>query len=150
RCANLDRHPRWSHDMSEPTTSDAAAPATTEDQAIRERVKELTSQVLQQGRVDPDAVRDIVRAVIGATPGNVAAGVTEQRELFADAVRKLDDAVVKSASATHDALHRLASRGQDFTDNDLKEALVALRGLERDYTTAANRIADAMTGNLTR
>jgi len=131
-------------------TSDAASPTTSEDLAIRERVKELTSQVLQQGRVDPEAVRDIVRAVIGATPGNVAAGATEARELFADAVRRLDEALVKSASATHDALQRLASRGPDFSDNDLKEALVTLRELEQDYTAAAGRIAEAMTGNLTR
>jgi hypothetical protein len=135
--------------MPEPTTSDAAAPATSEDQAIRERVKELTSQVLQRGRVDPEAVKDIVRAVIGATPGSAAASGA-QRELFADAVRKLDAALVKSASATHDALQRLASRGQDFTDNDLKETLVTLQGLEQDYAAAASRIAEAMTGNLTR
>ena len=90
--------------MPEPTTSEAATATTTEDQAIRERVKALTSELLQQGRLDPDAVRDIVRAVIGAAPGNVAASGAEGRELFADAVRKLDEALVKSASATHEAL----------------------------------------------
>ena len=137
--------------MPEPTTSAAhAAPAAVEDQPIRERVKELTSQVLQQGRVDPEAVRDIVRAVTGAPPGNAAASGAEERALFADAVRKFDAALMSSASATHDALQRLASRGQDFTDNDLKETLVALRELEQDYTAAAGRIAEAMTGNLTR
>ena len=51
--------------MNQPTTSDAASAATAEDQEIRERAKGLTSQVLQQGRVDPDAVREIVRAVMG-------------------------------------------------------------------------------------
>ena len=56
--------------MPKPTTSAAdAAPAAVEDQPIRERVKELTSQVLQQGRVDPEAVRDVVSAVLGRTPG---------------------------------------------------------------------------------
>lgn len=131
--------------MPEPTTSDAASPAT-EDQAIRERVKGLTSQVLQRGRLDPDAVRDIVRAMIGRTPDNG----TESRELFADAVRGLDEALVKSASATHTALQQLASRGRDFTDNDLKEALVSLRRLEEDYAAAARCIAEAMSSNLRR
>ena len=137
--------------MPEPTTSATdAAPAAVEDQPIRERVKELTSQVLQQGRVDPDAVRDVVRAVIGQTPGNAAVSGAEVRQLLADAVRGLDEALVKSASATHGALQRLASRGKDFTDNDLKEALVSLRKLEEDYMAAANRIAEAMSGNLRR
>jgi hypothetical protein len=131
--------------MPEPTTSDATSPAT-EDQAIRERVKGLTSQVLQQGRLDPDAVKDIVRAVIGRTQDNGP----ETRELFADAVRELDAALVKSASATHAALEQLASRGSDFTDNDLKEVLVSLRKLEEDYSAAASRVTEAMSSNLRR
>jgi hypothetical protein len=136
--------------MPEPTTSDTASPVATEDQVIRERVKGLTSQALQQGRIDPEAVRDIARAVIGGTADNMAISGAEARELFADAVRKLDEALMKSASATHDALQQLATRGKDFTDNDLKEVLVSLRQLEQDYAAAASRIAEAMTGNLRR
>jgi hypothetical protein len=134
--------------MPEPTTSEAASPVTSEDQVIRERVKGLTSQALRQGRIDPEAVRDIVRAVIGGTPGNMAVSGAEARQLFADAVRKIDEALVKSASAAHDALRQLATRGKDFTDNDLKEALVSLRTLEQDNAAAVSRIAEAMTGNL--
>jgi hypothetical protein len=133
--------------MPEPTISDSASPMS-EDQAIRDRVKGLTSQVLQQGRVDPEAVRDIVRAVIGGAPGNAAVSSAEVRARFADAVRELDEALVKSARATHEAFQQLASRGKDFTDNDLKEALVSLRRLKQDYTAAASRITEAMTVNL--
>ena len=136
--------------MSATTSAGDDAPPVTEDQAIRQRVKGLTSQVLQQGRVDPEAVRDVVRAVIGRTPGNAAVSGAADRELFADAVRDCDEALVKSASATHAALQLLASRGKDFTDNDLKEALICLRKLEDDYTAAANRVAEAMSGNLRR
>jgi hypothetical protein len=134
--------------MPEPTAPEAASPVTSEDQVIRERVKGLTSQALRQGRIDTEAVRDIVRAVVGGTPGNMAVSGAEARELFADAVRKLDEALVKSASAAHEALQQLARRGRDFTDNDLKEALVSLRKLEQDNAAAAGRIAEAMTGNL--
>ena len=134
--------------MPEPTTSDAASPMPPEDQVIRERVKGLTSQALQQGRIDPEAVKDIVRTVMGGTPDSMAASGAQARELFVDAVRKLDDALMKSASATHEALQRLAMRGKDFSDNDLKEALVSLRKLEQDYAAAASRIAEAMTGKL--
>jgi hypothetical protein len=141
----MERH------MFEPTApAGDAAPPVTEDQAIRQRVKELTSRVLQQGRIDPDAVKDVVRAVIGRTPSEVAASAGDARELFADAVRGLDEALMKSAAATHSALQQLASRGKDFTDNDLKEALVSLKKLEEDYVAATNRVADAMGGNLRR
>jgi hypothetical protein len=137
--------------MPEPTTSAAdAAPDAVEDPPIRERVKELTSQVLHQGRVDPEAVRDVVSAVLGRSSGTTVVSGPKARELFADAVRQLDDALVKSASATHGALQQLASRGQDFTDNDLKEALGSLRKLEEDYVAVANRLAEAMSANLRR
>jgi hypothetical protein len=136
--------------MPEPAASETASRVTAQDQEIRERVKELTSQVLQRGQFDPEAVRDIVRAVIGGSPGNVVVSGTEARELFADAIRRLDEALVMSASAVHDALQQLASRGKDFTDNDLKEALVSLKRLEQDYAAAASRVAEAMTSNLRR
>ena len=136
--------------MPEPTTSDAASPVASEDQVIRERVKGLTSQALQEGRIDPEAVRDIARAVIGGTAGSMTMSGAETRELFADTVKKLDEALMNSARGTHEALQQLATRGKDFTDNDLKEALVSLRQLEQDYAAAASRIAEAMTGNLRR
>src|SRR5215469_5222716 len=135
--------------MPEPTTSATdAAPGAIEDLPIRERVKELTSQVLQQGRVDPDAFREVANAVFGRTPGSTAATGAKGREFFGEEVRRLDDALVKSASATHGALQQLASRGQDFSDNDLKQALVSLRKLEEDHVAVSNRLAEAMSANL--
>src|SRR6266567_1143034 len=105
--------------MPEPTTLDAASP-DTEDQAIRERVKGLTSQVLQQGRVDPEAMRDIVRAVIGGPMNADGISAAESRERFVEAVRAVDEALSRSGNAAHFALQQLAARGNDFTENDLK------------------------------
>jgi hypothetical protein len=136
--------------MPDPTTKGVSPPVTDEDLAIRGRARELTSQLLQRGRVDTDALRDIVRAITGQTASDVAVGDAEPREPFDDAVRGLDEALLKSASATHDALQQLASRGKDFTDNDLKEVLVRLRKLEEDYAALASLIAEVMTGNLRR
>jgi hypothetical protein len=134
--------------MPDPTISATdAGPDAVEDQPIRERAKKLASQVLQQGRVDPGAVREVASTVLGRTSGSSGAMT---RELFPEAVRQLDDALVKSAGATHDALQQLASRGQDFTHNDLKEALVSLRQLEKDYVAVSNRLAEAMSADLRR
>jgi hypothetical protein len=133
------------------STGQAPLSMSDEERAIRERVRELTTQVLQQGRVDTEAVRDVVRAVTGQSPGSTATSAAgEARELFADTVRALDEALMRSASAAHEALQQLATRGKDFTDNDLKDALVSLRKLEADYGAVANRIAEAMSGNLRR
>jgi hypothetical protein len=108
----------------------------------------VTNQVLQQGRVDMEALRNVVRTLSGQGASNAPLSGAEPRERFADAVRGLDEALLKSAGATHDALQRLASRGKDYTDNDLKDALANLRKLEEDYVAVASRIAEAMSDNL--
>ena len=70
--------------MPEPTTSASdAAPTTVEDQPIRERVKELTSQVLKQGRIDPEAVKGVVSAVLGQASGSSEVSGAKAREFFA-------------------------------------------------------------------
>jgi hypothetical protein len=133
------------------STGEVPPSVSNEDRAIRERVRELTTQVLQQGRVDTEAVRDVVRAVTGQSPGGTATPAAgEARDVFADTVRALDEALMRSASAAHEALQQLAARGKDFTDNDLKDALVNLRKLEADYAAVVNRVAEAMSGNLRR
>ena len=132
--------------MREPIRS-AGEPATNEDQAIRDQVRAVTNQVLQQGRVDLDALREVVRTLAGQQAGQAAPSRAEAREHFADAVKSLDEALQTSAAATHEALQRLASRGKDYTDNDLKDALASLRALEQDYIAATSRIAEAMSDN---
>jgi hypothetical protein len=138
--------------MPEPTGlgGPSAPPTTNEEQAIRNRVRDLTSQVLQQGRIDPEAVREVMRAVTGRATGDTEPGGADPRELLVDEVKKLNDALAKSAAETREALERLAARGKDFTDNDLKQALISLRKLEEDSVRAASRIADALSGNLRR
>jgi len=108
----------------------------------------MTNQVLQQGRVDPDALRAVVRTLAGQPASPAAPSKAEARERVAEAVRDLDDALQKSAAATHEALQRLASRGRDYTENDLKDALASLRELERSCAAAEGRIAEAMSDNL--
>src|SRR5215212_8353090 len=126
----------------------AGEPATDEDQAIRGQVRAVTNQVLQQGRVDPEALRNVVRTLAGQRADHAAPDRAEARERFADVVRGLDEALQKSAAATHEALQRLASRGKDYTDNDLKDALVSLGTLEEHYVAASSRIAEAMSDSL--
>jgi hypothetical protein len=132
--------------MREPTASTTEA-AIGEDQAIRDQVRAVTNQVLQQGRVDLEALREVVRTLAGQQARHAAPSRAEAREHFADAVKSLDEALQKSADATHEALQRLASRGKDYTDNDLKDALASLRSLEEDYVAATRRIAQAMSDN---
>ena len=99
--------------MGERMASEDFTPyAADEDNAIRKRVRDLTSQVLQHGRVDTEAVKEVVRVVTGGS-FSADSRSAEAGEPLANAVRSLGDALQKSAAAAHDALQQLASRGKD-------------------------------------
>ncbi len=138
--------------MTDPTApaGDAASSAQADEKAIRERVRELTSQVLAGGRLDTEGVKEVVRAMSGGAGLPPTLDSPQAREAFAEAIRGLDQTLQGSAQATHEALQALASRGKDFSDNDLKHAFAALQKLQEDYVATANHIADATTGSIRR
>jgi hypothetical protein len=140
--------------MSDPTapagqTGSAEAQAQVDEQAIRDKVRELTAQMLAGGHLDPEGVKEVVRTLSGGVAKSPLDNA-QAREAFAHAIRGLDEALHASAQATHTALKALAERGGEFSDNDLKNAFAALQKLQQDYVAVANRIADATTGNLRR
>ena len=140
--------------MTDPTApagnaAPAPAEAQTDEQAIRERVRELTAQMLTGGRLDTEGVKEIVRTMSGGV-SQMPLESAQTREAFAEAIRGLDQALHASSLATHTALQALVARGKEFSDNDLKNAFAALQTLQKDYVAVANRITDATTGNLRR
>jgi Family of unknown function (DUF6781) len=149
---SFQKQPVTEEQMSE--TTPRAAPETpqakAEDQAIRERARLLTSEVLKHGRVDTDGIQALVRAMTGSTAADAVPRAADSSQSFADAVRDHDTKLAESTRAVHLALERLASRGADVTDNDLKEALLSLRQLEQDYVALTHCLGDAMSGSLRR
>jgi len=122
-----------------------------EDQAIRERVRMLMSQILRQGQIDPEGVKEIVRSVTGGALSGTAITVDVLGTEFADAVRRLDAAIVVSFEAAHCALETVAIRGKDVTDNDIKAALASLMKLQEDCLAAVNVVSERASGkNLRR
>jgi ElaB/YqjD/DUF883 family membrane-anchored ribosome-binding protein len=137
--------------MAEPSSpAGKKSSAQSEEQAIRERVRELTAQMLAGGRLDTEGVKEVVRAMSGGAVFKPPLDSEQAREAFAAAISALDQALQSSAQAAHEALQTLATRGKDFSDNDLKNAFAALQKLQEDYVATANHIADATTGNIRR
>jgi hypothetical protein len=118
-----------------------------EDHAIRERTRELTAQLLQQGQIDPERVREVVRALTTTENSEPAPSAEAVRQGFADAIRQLDEVLLTSSRNAHAALEKLVARGKDFTDNDIKDALASLMTLQQDCLAATTRIADAAQAN---
>jgi uncharacterized protein DUF6781 len=133
------------------STSPPETSAADEDQAIRERVRVLMSQILRQGQIDPEGVKEVVRAVTGGVLPGTAPTADASGTGFTDAVRRLDAALVVSSEAAHRALETVAIRGNDVTDNDIKGALASLMKLQEDCLAAVNVVSERASGkNLRR
>ena len=129
-----------------PETSAAEA-----DQAIHERVRVLTSQILRQGKIDPEGIKEVMRAVTGSAPSATTPTSDASEPEFSVAVRRLDAALGVSAEAAHRALETIAIRGTDATDNDVKGAHASLMKLQEDCLAAANLVSKRASGeNLRR
>jgi Family of unknown function (DUF6781) len=122
-----------------------------EDQVIRNRMRELMSQILRQGQIDTEGVKEVMRAVTGGALSGTAARADASEMEFADMVRRLDAALTVSTEATHRALETVAIRGKDVTDNDIKGALASLMKLQEDCVAAVNVVSARASGeNLRR
>lgn len=125
--------------------------AAEEDQAIRERVRLLMSRLLRQGQIDPESVREVMRAVTGGAPSATTSTAGASEMEFDVAVRRVDAALVVSVEAVHRALETVANRGKDVTDNDIKGALASLMKLREDCLAAVNVVSERASGeNLRR
>ena len=132
-----------------PPLGDADSSIPPDEQAIRERVRELTAQLLAGEKLDTEGVKEVVRAMSGGAV-KPPLDSTQAREAFAEALRGFDLALQLSSQAAHEALAALAARGSEFSDNDLKNAFAALQKMQGDFVAAANHVADASTGNIRR
>jgi hypothetical protein len=121
--------------------------AAEEDQAIRERVRMLMSQILRQGQIDPEGVKEVMRAVTGSVPSATTPTSDASGVEFSVAVRRLDAALGVSAEAAHRALETIAIRGTDVTDNDIKAAHASLMKLQEDCLAAANLVSKRASGD---
>ena len=129
-----------------PPVPDGAEP----DAEIRDKVRDLTSQVLKGGHLDPEEVKEVVQAMTPGSTAGMEPQAADVRRGLAEAVQGLDEALMRAAEAAHVALQQLGSKGIGFTDNDLKETFAMLKQLQGAYVATANRVAEAASGNIQR
>jgi hypothetical protein len=126
----------------------AAAEFVRQGEDIRTKVRDLTLGALRDQRFDPKGMRDVVRAVTQGLAGGVETGSSNMRSAFAEGLKGIDEALVRSAEAGGNALKQLASTGRKFSDNELKAALADLKRLEDDFVSTVSQVADAASSQV--
>jgi hypothetical protein len=110
---------------------------------IRSKVHDITLFALQRHRFDRQGIRDVVRAVTEGLAQGADKGRTDIRHVLSEGLKGLDQAIVRSADASHTALKQIVTSGKDFSDNEIKGALANLRKLEDDFLSTVSQVADA-------
>lgn len=134
--------------LSTQEISTAASASMQQEGDIRTRVRDLTLRGFQHRRLEMVEVREVVRAVAEGVSQGAEKRAGEVRQALAAAVSGLDDALAKSAQATHLALQELLSHGKDFTDQDLKHALEDLKITEQAFLDTLGQVADSASGKI--
>jgi hypothetical protein len=134
----------------EATSTGLPETSVADDQAIRERVRALMGQFLQQGQIDPEGVREVMQTVTGGVPLSRTSTADASGMEFTEEVRQLGAVLVISAEAARRALETVANRGNDITENDVKGALASLMKVQDDCQAAMNRVGERASANLRR
>ena len=123
---------------------EAAVGADTE--AIAERVRAITLAALTEGRLDAQALRGVMNAVLeGAQKGAMPVDA-ERSAAFKEAMRGLDEAMASAAQATQLAIQEAIGRSAEFSREGLRQSFEPFSSLENDFIGALGEAARKTTG----
>lgn len=134
--------------LSNEQARQAASDTVREGSDIRARVHDITLLALQSHRFDRHGIREVVRAVTEGIALGADQSRGDMRRAMAEALKGLDQALVRSAEAGSQAVRQLATTSKDFSEGELKQALVTLRKLEDDFFATAGQVADAASARV--
>ncbi len=126
----------------------AASESVQQDQDIRSKVRDLTLNALKTRQLNTDEVRGLIKAVTEGVSVGLDKRSGEIKSALTEAMTGLDEALMKSAEATHLALRQLTSQGKDFTDHELKDALENLKKMEGEFVSTMSSVADAASAKV--
>ena len=124
------------------TLQSEVATVVEEGVDIRARVRDLTMKALLNHELDFAGIREVMGAVSEGISIGAKKHATNVKGALSDGFSGMDDALKKSAEATHLALRQLASQGKDFTETDLRDALHDLKALEEDFLSTVSKVAE--------
>lgn len=125
---------------------DVEAAVGADPASIAERVRAITLAALTEGRLDSQALRGVMNAVLeGAQKGAMPVD-TERTAAFKAAMSGLDQAMASAAQATQLAIQEAVGRSAEFSREGLRQALEPFSSLESDFIGALSAAARKTTG----
>ncbi|HSF47255.1 MAG TPA: DUF6781 family protein [Burkholderiales bacterium] len=126
----------------------AASHSIEQGTDIRSRVRDLTLRALRDRRLEPEAIREVLRSVTEGVRRGAERRPHGVRQALSDALIGLDDAMTKAAEAAGLALRELTARGKDLSDHELKQAMENIRKMEDDFLATVRLTAEGAGGKV--
>lgn len=114
--------------------------------AISDRVRTITLNAFSGARLEPDALKQIMNAVIKGSLQGAASRGEHEAKLLKEAMQGLDDALAAAAEATQLALQEAANRSSEFSQQGLKKTIEDLATLESLFIETISNAARSATG----
>ncbi len=125
---------------------DVEAAVGADTASIAERVRAITLAALTEGRLDSQALRGVMNAVLeGAQRGSMPID-TARTAAFKEAMSGLDQALASAAQATQLAMQEAIGRSAEFSREGLRQALEPFSSIENDFIGALSEAARKTSG----
>ena len=128
--------------MSTENTKNAARDAVVEGHNIQNTIRNIVTQALEDGNMEPGAIKQALNEVVeGACEG---ANIKPQKnvETLKEVIDGVDSALTQASMASKLAIEEASGNLQDFSDHDLKRALNDLQDLESLFFDTLNEVAN--------
>ena len=114
--------------------------------AVSEQVRTITLNAFSGSKLDYDALKQIVSAVVKGAQQGAASHVEDEARLLKDAMQGLDDALAAAAEATQLALKEAVDRTSEFSQQSLKKTIADLATLESLFIETLSKAAQQTSG----
>jgi F0F1-type ATP synthase membrane subunit b/b' len=93
----------------------------------------ITLKALTRGELDRDAIRKVTGEVVKAVQEAATVQGVRAKEVMAEAVAGVDEALAHAAQALNLSIEEAAGRAEKFSQKDLAKARASLKNLESDF-----------------
>ncbi|MGR8978690.1 MAG: DUF6781 family protein [Gammaproteobacteria bacterium] len=100
---------------------------------IYERVRTITLKALTERTLDTDNIKSVMEAVLKGMSDGISRNYDPAKHAFTQSADALDDALTKTAEASKLAIEEAASKMDEFSEHDFKQAFEDLKSLEEMF-----------------
>jgi hypothetical protein len=117
--------------------------AVGQGHGIQKAVRDITLKALTRGELDQNAVRRVTRDVVKGVQEAATVQGVRAKEVVAEAVAGVDEALAHAAQALKLSIEEAAGRAEKFSSEDLARARESLKSLEGDFLDTLRETARA-------